>query len=203
MKAVFDHLVISAASLTEGALAIEAALGVPLEPGGKHPFMGTHNWLLSLGPEEYLEVIAIDPAAPKPDRPRWFRLDRFSGPPRVTNWVLRTAGLDSALAAAPVGAGRPVELERGPYRWRMGVPEDGCLPFDGAFPALIEWQGERHPAPALPDRGCRLCRLEIAHPRGDLLRAAIPLSDPRITVVAGPKAIRAEIDTPHGQWWLE
>ncbi len=59
MKAVFDHLAISAASLEQGALAVEAMLGVGLEPGGKHAFMGTHNRLLSLGPGEYLEVIAI------------------------------------------------------------------------------------------------------------------------------------------------
>lgn len=203
MKAEFDHLVVTAASLTEGALAIEAALGMPLEPGGKHPFMGTHNKLLSLGPDEYLEVIAIDPAAPGPDCPRWFRLDRLSGPPRVTNWVFRTDNLEAALAAAPQGAGRPVELERGPFRWRMGVPDDGCLPFDDAFPAFIEWQGHLHPAPALPDRGCRLLRLEIAHPKADKLRAALPIADRRISIVNGPKAIRAEIATPDGEWWIE
>ncbi|KAB2886212.1 MAG: VOC family protein [Albidovulum sp.] len=203
MKAAFDHLAVSAASLDHGARVVEAALGVGLEPGGKHPFMGTHNRLLSLGPGEYLEVIAIDPDATAPDRPRWFRLDTFTGPPRVTNWILRTDELDAALAAAPPGAGQPVALERGPYRWRMGVPEDGRLPFDDAFPALIQWQGECHPAAALPDRGCRLRRLEIAHPKADRLRPLVPLSDPRISIVVGPKAIRAEITTPHGDWWIE
>uniref|UniRef100_UPI0039B8CB19 VOC family protein n=1 Tax=Albidovulum sp. TaxID=1872424 RepID=UPI0039B8CB19 len=88
MKAAFDHLAVSAASLDYGARVVEAALGIGLESGGKHPFMGTHNRLLSLGPGEYLEVIAIDPEAPGPERPRWFRLDTFTGPPRLTNWVL-------------------------------------------------------------------------------------------------------------------
>lgn len=204
MKTVFDHLVVSAMSLDRGARMVETALGVPLEPGGRHPLMGTHNRLLSLGPEEYLEVIAIDPEAAPPGRPRWFRLDRFAGPPRVTNWVLATDDLDAALAAAPEGGGGvATALERGPYRWRMGVPADGTLPFDDACPALIEWQGGRHPARALPDRGCRLLRLEIAHPRADRLRSALPLADPRISFVAGPKAIRAEIATPHGTWWIE
>jgi len=203
MKAVFDHLAVSAGSLDQGALAIEAALGMSLEPGGKHPFMGTHNRLLSLGPEEYLEVIAVDPGAPRPDRPRWFRLDRFSGPPRVTNWILRTDDLDASLAAAPPGVGRPVHLDRDPYHWRMSVPDDGALPFDDAFPALIEWQGGRHPARDLPDRGCRLVRLEIAHPMSDRLRAALSFSDRRVSFVTGPKAIRAKIATPHGEWWIE
>ena len=35
----------------------------PLESGGRHPHMGTHNRLLSLGPDLYLEVIAVDPDA--------------------------------------------------------------------------------------------------------------------------------------------
>lgn len=201
--AAFDHLAVSAATLDDGAAAVEAALGVPVGPGGAHPFMGTHNRLLSLGEGEYLEVIAIDPAAPAPPHPRWFRLDRFSGAPLLSNWIVRVADLDAALDRAPAGTGRAVDLERGPYRWRMGVPADGCLPWDDAFPALIEWKGASHPAAALPDLGCRLVRLEIAHPDAAALRAALPLSDPRIALVAGTKALRATIATPHGPRVLE
>lgn len=201
--AAFDHLAVSAATLDEGAAAVEAALGVPVGPGGAHPFMGTHNRLLGLGPGEYLEVIAIDPAAPAPPHPRWFRLDRFSGAPRLSNWIVRVEDLDAALGRAPAGAGRAVDLERGLYRWRMGVPADGCLPCDDAFPALIEWKETLHPAAALPDLGCRLVRLEIAHPDAAALRAALPLSDPRIALVAGDRALRATIATPHGQRVLE
>lgn len=197
--AAFDHLAVSAATLDEGAAAVEAALGLPVGPGGAHPFMGTHNRLLGLGPGEYLEVIAIDPAAPAPPHPRWFRLDRFSGPPRLSNWIVRVGDIDAALAKAPDGAGRAVDLERGPYRWRMAVPADGCLPFDDAFPALIQWRGALHPAAQLPDLGCRLIRLEIAHPEAAALRAALPLSDPRLVVVAGDPALRATIATPHGE----
>ncbi|OYX45307.1 MAG: polyphosphate kinase [Rhodobacterales bacterium 32-67-9] len=201
--AAFDHLAVSAATLEEGAVAVEQALGLPLGPGGVHPFMGTHNRLLGLGEGEYLEVIAIDPAAPKPPHPRWFRLDRFSGPPRLTNWIVRTDDLEAALAAAPAGAGRAVDLERGSYRWRMGVPTDGCLPYDDAFPALIEWTGALHPAAALPELGCRLVRLEIAHPDAAALRAALPCADPRMIVVPGKRALRATIATPHGERHLE
>src|SRR5690606_1359383 len=84
----FDHLAISARSLAEGAAKVERLLGVGTVPGGRHALMGTHNRLLSLGPTEYLEVIAIDPDAPDPGRPRWFRLDAFAGPPRLSNWVV-------------------------------------------------------------------------------------------------------------------
>lgn len=197
--AAFDHLAISAVDLAQGAEAIEAALGVSLAPGGAHPFMGTHNRLLGLGPGEYLEVIAIDAAAPPPAHPRWFRLDRFSGAARLSNWVVRVDDLDAALARAPAGAGRAVDLRRGDYRWRMGVPEDGCLPFDECHPALIEWQGTLHPAAVLPETGCRLLRLEITHPDCALLRAALPLDDPRIRVAAGAPGLRATLSTPKGE----
>ena len=51
------------------------------------------------------------------------------------------------LAAAPPGTGMPVAIwQRGDYRWHMAVPADGSLPFDGGFPALIQWQGPLHPA---------------------------------------------------------
>jgi hypothetical protein len=44
--------------------------------------MGTHNRLLKLGEGFYLELIAIDPQAPPPGRPRWFGLDRLELPVR-------------------------------------------------------------------------------------------------------------------------
>ena len=112
-----DHIAISAATLDAGADWVKMALGVPLAGGGKHPHMGTHNRLLSLG-DLYLEVIAVDPAAPKPAWPRWFGLDDFRGPPRLTNWICRTDDLDAELAAAPPGTGTATDLSRGDYRWR-------------------------------------------------------------------------------------
>jgi hypothetical protein len=189
-----DHLAVSAADLDAGAAAVEAALGLPLAPGGRHPHMGTHNRLLALG-DLYLEVIAIDPAAPAPAWPRWFALDAFAGPPRLTNWVAAT----DDLSAVPEAVGRPVDLARSDYRWRMAVPETGRLPFDECHPALIQWLGP-HPAAALPDLGAGLARLVVSHPEAAALRAALAgLADPRVEIVPGPPALRAEIDTPHGR----
>lgn len=195
-----DHLAVSCTALAEGVAAVEAALGVPLAPGGEHPTMGTHNRLLSLGPQEYLEVIAINPAAPAPGRPRWFDLDRFAGAPRLTNWVAAVEDMDAVLAASPAGTGVPVDLARSDFRWTMAVPEDGRLPFDGCFPALIRWQGAAHPAPRLPDHGIRLTGLTLIHPQADALRAALGAltRDPRLTVESGPVAMRAQFCTPDG-----
>lgn len=194
-----DHLAVTAGDLATGVAAVEGALGVGLGAGGRHPLMATHNRLVGLG-DVYLEVIAPDPEVPPPPHPRWFRLDERDGVPRLTNWIAACADLDAALAGAPPGAGVATPLSRGDYRWRFGVPADGRLPFDDAFPALIEWQGDRHPARDLPDSGCRLHRLVLAHPEARALRMALEgLGDARVVVEAGPLALRAEIDTPHGQ----
>lgn len=199
-----DHLAISCTDLAEGVAWTEAALGLPLAPGGQHPHMATHNRLLSLGPDFYLEVIAADPSQPRPAWPRWFDLDRFSGPPRLTNWICRTDDLDAELTHAPDGTGTPIALQRGDFRWRMAVPATGILPFDNRFPALIQWDGTAHPAPRLPDHGARLASLHITHPQPDALRAALSrLTDPRVTVAAGDPALRATISTPQGDRVLE
>lgn len=199
MMLQLDHLAVSAASLDEGAAWVEMALGVPLAGGGKHPHMGTHNRLLGLG-DLYLEVIAIDPDAARPGHPRWFGLDGFGGAPRLTNWICRTGDLDAALADAPPGTGTATDLQRGDYRWRFAVPATGKLPFDDCYPALIQWQGDLHPARTLRDHGIRLTRLDITHPEAPALRAALKgLTDPRVTVERGPyHALRATFDTPAG-----
>lgn len=192
-----DHLAISAERLEDGVALVERRLGVPMAGGGQHPAMGTHNRLLSLG-DLYLEVIAVDPAATPPGRPRWFDLDRFSGPPRLTTWIVATDEMEAALATGPQGWGAALDLARGDYRWQMAVPGDGRLPFDGACPALIRWQGALHPAPALPDHGLRLARLVVSHPQAATLQATLALDDPRVTFIPGPPGLSAVIDTPQG-----
>ena len=191
-----DHLVVTCADLAEGTAWLEEALGVPTQAGGHHPRMGTHNRLLSLGPDEYLEVIAPDPDAPAPGRPRWFALDRRRAP-GFTNWAVRTDDLDEALDRAPDGSGRPVAMERGDLRWRFAVPEDGEQPLGGASPALLQWDGP-HPAPRLDDAGCRLVSVTVRTPHPEQLVAIVP-HDARIAVEKGAFALRAVIRTPAGE----
>jgi hypothetical protein len=195
-----DHLALSAMTLGEGVAHAEAALGVALAPGGQHPHMATHNRLLGLG-DIYLEVIAADPSAPAPAWPRWFDLDRFSGPPRLTSWIAACNDLEAELALGPDGLGLPVAVSRGDLRWKMAVPPDGRLPFEDAFPALIQWQGAVHPVQRLPDAGVRLLRLEIAHPNAAALCRALAgrLDDARVVIVEGAaKALQASFSTPAG-----
>lgn len=200
-----DHIAIAATDVPAGAQAVAAALGVALEPGGRHAAMGTWNRLLGLGPGEYLEVIGPDPEAPHPGRPRWFALDSFAGPPAARAWVVRVPDLGAALARAPLGAGVATDFARDTLRWRMAVPDGGVLPWDGLFPALIEWTEGAHPATRLPDRWVRLAAVELVHPDAAGLAAALAplIHDARVTVGVGRSpTLRVGLDTPRGRVWL-
>lgn len=196
----FDHIAVSGESLAAATAHVEEALGVALQPGGAHAVFHTHNTLLGLEDGLYLEAIAADPEAPRPDRPRWFDLDRFTGPPRLTNWICRAPDLDAALAGLAMDLGAPVDLQRGDLRWRMAVPASGILPFDNCAPALIQWQTEAHPATRLAPAGVRLRRLTVIHPQARALESALAavLRDARIVFETGPAALAAQFDTPHG-----
>ncbi len=196
-----DHLAVVCRSVEEGVASVEGTLGVEMSPGGKHAAMGTHNALVSLGPDVYLEVISVDPAASRPGRNRWFNLDNHAGPPQIGNWICRTDDLAGALRAAPEGTGTPMALARGELAWRMAVNETGTLPFDGAMPALIQWNTDAHPCKILPDVGLRLQSLDVVHPEASGLLDVFPVLKTlgSVTIRQGSrKRLVARISTPDG-----
>lgn len=208
MSLALDHLVVAARTLEEGADWL-AARGLATVPGGRHDLMGTHNRLLALGDGAYLEVIAIDPDAPPPGRPRWFGLDsgamqeRLAEGPALVHWVARTTGFDHPREIAGDLVGEGVALSRGEYRWTIGVPADGALPGEGAFPTLIRWEGASHPADALPDEGYRLESLAVRSPRAPLYAEWLALMGweppPAFDLVKGEgPGLTAVIRTPGG-----
>jgi hypothetical protein len=193
-----DHLVVTAPTLEAGAAWVEARLGVRPGPGGTHDRMGTHNLLLSLGPSAYLEVIAVNPAAPHPGRPRWFGLDELSATAesRLAAWVYRTTDLE-AIDPKP----GPIEtMTRGSLTWRITVPPDGRLPFDGAGPLFIQWQTDRPPSMTLPDAGCVLHRLDVIHPEAGRILAGLAANGFRgpVLFAEGAPGLAATIRVPHG-----
>jgi hypothetical protein len=161
-----DHIVVTAPDLEIGAEWVRDLLGATPEPGGAHPAMGTHNRLLRLGDKAYLEVIAPNPAAPPPQRPRWFELDRVErdSPPRLAAWVARTPDIRSAADACSEPLGKVEPMSRGELEWLITIPQGGSLPLGGVAPMLIEWQTRVHPAARLRESGCALLELEGFHP---------------------------------------
>jgi Glyoxalase-like domain len=203
-----DHIVIAASSLEAGVSFAERALGVPMPAGGAHPLMGTHNHLLRLGETLFLEVIAPDPAAGPLQRPRWFALDdprvraELTASPRLITWVAATRDIAAALRSVPHAAGPAVRVTRGDIEWLISIPPDGSMPFDGAFPAFIQWPEGPHPASRMPDLGCSLIKFEIAHPDSELIGQALKpfFSDPRVQFRATPAmSMHVTIKTPRGE----
>lgn len=164
-----DHLVIGCANLDAGARWLERFLGVTPSDAGQHAVMGTHNRLVSLGPDRYLELIAIDPTAAAPKHPRWFGLDtqdvqaRIAQRPRLIGWVARTVALDALHEGTGEILGNIHQMARGRYAWKITVPADGHPLEGGLIPHMIEWQ-DVHPATHLPDQGLRFTWMEAAHP---------------------------------------
>lgn len=198
---ILDHVAVACERLEEGIAHVEDVLGVSLQPGGQHAHFGTHNALLGLEDGLYFEVIAIDPAANALNYPRWFNLDKFDGTPRLTNWIVRTDDMQTALAQADPGAGRPVSLTRGDLSWQMAVPTDGLLPFDNLYPAIIEWGSPLHPAKRLAPSGCRLTQLTLTHPDASRFAAGLAplIQDERLVFAEGPAPkLTALFDTPNG-----
>ena len=207
MHIAFDHLVVAALSLEEGVDWVQSRTGMPMGAGGKHGAMSTHNRLLSLGPGLFLEVIAIDPAAPPPGRPRWFELDtpemqqRLARGPSLVHWVARSDDLAGAIAATPGGQPEILHLTRGEFRWSIGVPPSGRLALGGVAPTMIRWEGV-HPSERLPESGCRLEALLLRHREAPALLRALAAAglEPGTPVEAEPHGLglSARIRTPRG-----
>ncbi|WP_081729421.1 VOC family protein [Pseudomonas sp. QTF5] len=206
MKTTIDHLVIVAPDLNTGCAFVTDLLGVDLQPGGAHPRMGTHNRLLRLGPQCYLEVIAVDPSAKRPDRPRWFGLDQraLHSPARLATWVARTDDIHTISDSCHDIVGDVEPMTRGTLSWQITIPADGSLPLAGSAPTLIQWGQAPHPASALLDKGCYLLALDVFHTDPERVKAILtainfsgpvylhPLKD------ASTPYLFAHIQTPNG-----
>ena len=206
MSSSLDHLTVTAATLEAGLRWLERKLGLPMQAGGEHPLMGTHNALFRLGDATFIEVISINPQAPAPKRPRWFGLDMLAADasPSLATWVAACTDIDSLCQASTAGLGTVLQLNRGAYNWQMSVPDDGRLILGGCAPALIQWQGDEHPASSLTDRGCSFVGLTLRHENPQLIEALLdsiqctsPINVLRRKNPLEP-ALQAMIQTPKG-----
>ncbi len=207
----FDHLVIGAANLDQGANYVRETLGVNIPRGGVHEKLGTHNLLMRLSETTFFEVIAISPDIPAPSRPRWFGLDdpevrrALQHSPALLTWVANTTDINACLAATPIDLGQPDIISRDHLSWTFGLPEDGRLFEMGLLPCLIEWHSRPHPAAAMADLGCRLQELTLYHPNPNWLASileTIKLSG-QVTLASLPDQHRsplleARLETPTG-----
>jgi len=165
-----DHLVIGTNDLASGTDWTESYLGAACDGGGAHPLMGTHNRLMRLAGGPYLEVIAIDPDASSPGRPRWFTLDRektksrFATGPGALCWVAAVSDIETAMRQCGYDCGQITTVTRGDLQWRLTIPDDGSLPAGGVLPSLIEWPEGMHPVTSLAETDIYLDTIHLTHP---------------------------------------
>ena len=169
---LLDHLVYATPDLEATCRELEIRLGVRASAGGQHPGRGTHNALISIGPEAYLEIIGPDPLQPE-TRPVWFGVDRLTAPKLIT-WAVRINNLEAfvkeILPNANVGAvksGSRNTPEGTTLSWRLTEPQ--LVQGVGLIPFLIEWNSRQHPADSAIT-GPRLVQLRIEHPEPELIR---------------------------------
>ncbi len=205
-----DHLVVAAETLQQGVDYIRSTLAVEIPEGGFHKTMGTHNRLMQLGNNAYLEVIAIDPQATVPEHPRWFNLDdalmkeSLRRQPRLITWVMNTADIKAVDHNSEFPIGIPTELSRDALSWQVGLTEDGRLLANGLVPYVIQWYTEQHPSVSMADLGCRLLQLQIFHNRPEWIKSMLSSIDAEDLVSvheledSEAPYMLAIIDTPRG-----
>jgi hypothetical protein len=210
MRTNLDHLVIAAETLEQGVDYVRSELGVALPKGGVHKTMGTHNHLMQLGNNSYLEVIAIDPAGTIPDQPRWFGLDdslmreSLRQQPRLITWVVNTTDISILNQSSAFPIGTTTELSRNDLRWKIALTEDGRLLANGCLPYIIQWLSTPHPSSAMADLDCRLLSLDVHHNRADWLSSMLKsvAADHLVKIHSLPDSesayLSASLETPSG-----
>ena len=170
MNSRIDHIVIGAANLISGTNIIETKLSTKFSPGGEHQVMGTHNKLLKLQSDIYLEVIATNPNADKPSHKKWFSLDeaetkeKIKNSPKVLCWVLEVDNIEDTVKRCGYNPGEILQLSRDELTWKVTVPSNGKLVENGVLPVLIEWPSDQHPSKKLINSKVTINKLSLFHP---------------------------------------
>jgi hypothetical protein len=200
-KAV-DHLLLGVPNLEEGIAWVEEKTGVRAEIGGRHPGLGTHNALLSLGAKQYLEIIAPDPTqttlAPQ------FAFLQLATAPRLLTWAAATTDIHALAARAHAAgfelngpkAGSRTRPNGATLHWKtLFLPSD----FSLLLPFFIEWDAaSQHPSEASP-AGCRLQDFAFESSQPELLRTAFKQLGLVATVRRSNEArLHAVLETPKG-----
>jgi hypothetical protein len=203
-----DHITVIAPSLADGVAHVRACLDLDVPFGQRHAYMGTHNHLLQLGDMVYLEIVALDPEADGPGRPRWFGLDDqktvradWDEGRRLRGWVARADSIDAILAGRRDLFGEKVALPADNPSFDFAIPNDGSLPLDGAAPCIIDRRGKPRSMAAIADLGARLRSFALEHPDPAAVEAlyrAITVDRPPAIGRGARLRYRAQIETPTG-----
>lgn len=175
--------------------------GVKPGIGGSHPGLGTHNALLGLGHNIYLEIIAPDPNQ-SVDRV-WMDLDQLEHP-KLFRWAattrdvqsMRDLGLKAGWDIGEVKSGSRYKPDGRLLEWTLSDPN--VNPGDGLVPFFIDWGEKGNPAPELPT-GCKLEAFEAIHPKPEEIVNMLTVLGLDLTPDKGTRVqLIAKLQTPKG-----
>ena len=145
-----DHIVIGAYTLEEGTEFVETKLQAKLSDIGYHKDMGTHNRVIRISDQIYLEVVALDPQNMILKNRKWFNLDnsnlqlKLKKSPQIIGYVIENERLGISKYYDQF-----FEASRGEYRWHFAMPKlkknilDIGIIETGIIPSLISWKSKK------------------------------------------------------------
>lgn len=207
--AYIDHIILSIDDLQHGMDLLEQATGIRPVFGGAHPGRGTQNALLSLGNNQYIELLAPNLADTSAEVRR--SADRIRAyyaqftKPVPNGWAIQVANAGAERARLIEKGFKPSEVRPGSrakpdgqaLRWQTFNPwglESRLLPF------AIEWgAGTQHPSTTSP-RGCSLVDFSMESTAPDSTRAMFARAGYPLEVVPGASdRLNVTIDCPKGR----
>ena len=145
-----DHIVFGAFTLEEGTKFVENKLQAKLSDIGYHKDMGTHNRVIRINDQVYLEVVAIDPKNRNLKKRKWFNLDnsnlqsKLKNSPQIIGYVIENDDINITKYYDIY-----IEASRANYRWKFAMPTyqnkflDNDIVEAGIIPSLITWESEK------------------------------------------------------------
>ena len=201
-KIQYDHFLLGCSSLEAGIQFVKDKTGIEAIKGGKHPFIGTHNALISLGEKVYLEIIAPDPEA-KALIPSYAFLKEMNAP-SLFMWAARTDNMNDLLKHVQEAGyknsgilpGSRQRADASVLKWRSLSVETGIT---SVVPFFIEWDiSSRHPAIDSP-KGCSIISFEIEYPEPEKLKTVFTQLQIDVPLKQATKAsLQLKINSPKG-----
>ena len=200
---MIDHIVYVTQDLEAGIREITRMTGVSPVYGGKHPDQGTHNALMAIGDQQYLEILSPDPDNQNVSLPRWMGVD-LPGEPTISRWAVKSDNIrkDVRLLAnidekfTHIKEGRRKTSDGKLLTWELSVPLPA--PRIEAVPFLIDWKDSAHPASSL-NCICRIATLQIYHPNPENIAPVLQQLQTELSIFpSDTMAIRLTLECPNG-----
>ena len=203
-----DHFMLLSPTADTALHYIQDKTGVTPVYGGEHSGMGTCNYLLSLGDQQYLEILApFEPATrTESDEPHdLVRACERLNVPKPHTFCVASDDLDrmaTTLLKNNIDTKGPFDMQRqhpvsGVLNWRLLTCFDNR--FGASFPFFIDWQECDHPGRTSPG-GCELRDFRIRHPQHIALSSVFESIGIRIPVHESQSpGMELVVSTPDGR----